>query len=301
MRTFHFWAHHAKFIVIDDKYGFTGSMDIHSNRYKRNWREFNIRINKETAQELTCLFFQLWKFYKERNGYVEYEHCPFQYIIHNLPQKKENNNKQLYRNNLNNVYEHFIINAKNFIYLEDQYFTSSLNIFGIKNQIASAIVRRISRSIVEEDTSFRCFIIINDHTSDNIWHLLFARPLRDATIRYIYKNLSRCFSSDEIEKRLFIGSHKDKYIHSKLLIIDRQCAFVSSANINDRSLISSRDVEMTIWIKNPKDIQNCLKHLYCFEKNKSEIKEIEKHSSAWMYFSCIFCCIPFQSCWHPWQ
>ena len=44
------------------------------------------------------------------------------------------------------------------------------------------------------------------------------------------------------------------YIHSKIMIIDDQIALIGSANINDRSMLGSRDSEIAVIIRDEKKI-----------------------------------------------
>lgn len=39
------------------------------------------------------------------------------------------------------------------------------------------------------------------------------------------------------------------YIHSKLMIVDDRVVLIGSANINDRSLLGSRDTELAVVIE----------------------------------------------------
>ena len=39
------------------------------------------------------------------------------------------------------------------------------------------------------------------------------------------------------------------YVHSKLMIVDDKIALIGSANINDRSMMGSRDSELAIVIE----------------------------------------------------
>ncbi len=42
------------------------------------------------------------------------------------------------------------------------------------------------------------------------------------------------------------------YVHSKLMIVDDRFMIIGSANINDRSLLGSRDSELAMVIEDPK-------------------------------------------------
>jgi len=105
-----------------------------------------------------------------------------------------------------------------------------------------------------------------------------------------FKNSSNMSSkSIEINNYLTVGAfhkweaksnrveHEAIYIHSKLLLADDEQCLIGSANINDRSLLGSRDSEVCIHIKSPKfckslrqRIWGCALGLSSYDKNASE-------------------------------
>lgn len=50
------------------------------------------------------------------------------------------------------------------------------------------------------------------------------------------------------------------YVHSKLMIVDDSKVIIGSANINDRSLLGSRDSEIAILIEDTEKIEITPKH-----------------------------------------
>ena len=42
------------------------------------------------------------------------------------------------------------------------------------------------------------------------------------------------------------------YVHSKMMIVDDKIALIGSANINDRSMMGSRDSELAVVVEDPK-------------------------------------------------
>jgi phospholipase D1/2 len=64
-------------------------------------------------------------------------------------------------NSIYQAYIHLIDNAKHYIYIENQYFISSLGGGGIENRIAEALFRRIHGAITHQPTPevFRVIII----------------------------------------------------------------------------------------------------------------------------------------------
>lgn len=48
------------------------------------------------------------------------------------------------------------------------------------------------------------------------------------------------------------------YIHSKLIIVDDRIALIGSANINDRSMMGSRDSELAVVVEDKKKVDSMM-------------------------------------------
>lgn len=174
---------------------------------------------------------------------------------------------------IHNAYCSLIEKAEHFIYIENQFFISGLS--GdeiIRNRVLEALYRRIIRAYNEK----RCFRVII------VIPLLpgFQGGVDDggaASVRAImhwqYRTISRGNSSilhnlfdligprvyDYISfyglrayGRLFDGgpvATSQVYVHSKIMIIDDCKTLIGSANINDRSLLGSRDSEINVLVE----------------------------------------------------
>ncbi|KAJ1385581.1 Pleckstrin-like proteiny domain [Sesbania bispinosa] len=183
---------------------------------------------------------------------------------------------------IHNAYCSLIENAKHFIYIENQFFISGLAKDDIiQNRVLEALYRRILQAH-KEQKDFRVIIVMP---------LLpgFQGGLDDggaATVRALthwqYRTISRERHSilHNLEAKLgpkmhdyisFYGlrSHgrlyKDGpmatsqvYVHSKLMIIDDRVAFIGSSNINDRSLLGSRDSEIGVLIEDKEYVDSLM-------------------------------------------
>jgi phospholipase D1/2 len=137
------------------------------------------------------------------------------------------------------------------------------------NRIALRIRKRIERAY-EEKQKFRVFIFIpllpgfEGEINDSI--------TLQIILKYTYKSISRNRGLSLIEKlyQLMQDKYEDYihffslrshglvndiprtelvYIHSKLMIVDDKICLIGSANINDRSMLGSRDSEIAIIMK----------------------------------------------------
>ncbi|XP_057957656.1 phospholipase D zeta 1 isoform X3 [Malania oleifera] len=174
---------------------------------------------------------------------------------------------------IHNAYCSLIAKAEHFVYIENQFFISGFSKDEIiRNRVLQALYERITRAY-NEKKCFRVIIVIP---------LLpgFQGGLDDggaASVRAImhwqYRTICRGHNSilqnlcehlgpktdDYISfyglrsyGRLFDGGPvvtSQVYVHSKMMIVDDRIVLIGSANINDRSLLGSRDSEIGVLIE----------------------------------------------------
>ena len=184
-------------------------------------------------------------------------------------------------NSILKAYYRLIENSKHYIFIENQFFVSksytkeeedseagknSISSI-VKNEIALRIRKRIERAYLNKE-KFRVYIFIP---------LLpgFAGDPDEGTIQIIlghtYAGICRNNGLSIIEELKSIMGDKWKnyigfyslrghdvlngvpvteliYIHSKLMIVDDESVIIGSANINDRSMLGSRDSEFCVLI-----------------------------------------------------
>ncbi|XP_058077635.1 phospholipase D zeta 1-like isoform X4 [Magnolia sinica] len=174
---------------------------------------------------------------------------------------------------IHNAYCSLIEKAEYFIYIENQFFISGISGDDIiRNRVLEALYSRILRA----DREKKCFRVII------VLPLLpgFQGGLDDsgaASVRAImhWQYRTICRGPNSILKNLYdlLGPKTDDYIsfyglrtfgrlhddgplatsqvyvHSKLMIIDDRIVLLGSANINDRSLLGSRDSEIGVVIE----------------------------------------------------
>ncbi|CAH9109126.1 unnamed protein product [Cuscuta europaea] len=174
---------------------------------------------------------------------------------------------------IHNAYCTLIEKAEHFIYIENQFFISGL--VGdeiIRNRVLEALCKRIMRAY-NEKKSFRVIIVIpllpgfqgglDDSGAASIraiMHWQYRAICRGNTS--ILHNLSDLIGPRVHDYISFYGlrSHgrlfdegpvvsSQVYVHSKIMIVDDHTALIGSANINDRSLLGSRDSEIGVVIE----------------------------------------------------
>ncbi|XP_072974720.1 phospholipase D zeta 1 isoform X1 [Typha angustifolia] len=174
---------------------------------------------------------------------------------------------------IHNAYCALIEKSEHFIYIENQFFISGLSGDDtIKNRVLEALYKRIVRA-EKEKKYFRVIIVIpllpgfqggiDDGGAASvraIMHWQYRTICKGPNS--ILQNLYDIMGPKAHEYISFYGLRtygrlcdagplvtNQVYVHSKLMIIDDCMALIGSANINDRSLLGSRDSEIGVLIE----------------------------------------------------
>ncbi|KAL6070882.1 Phospholipase [Balamuthia mandrillaris] len=159
-----------------------------------------------------------------------------------------------------------IKNAKHFIYIENQYFISSICRIRPKNRIAHALFERLCKAIREKE-AFKVIVVLPVYPAGD----LLSASTR-YIIKYVYKTVSRQGNSlleklqaafPDVNISHYVSFHslrnygalagkaitEQVYIHAKVMIVDDRLAIIGSANINDRSMRGTRDSEICVVVE----------------------------------------------------
>ncbi|XP_062197558.1 phospholipase D zeta 1-like isoform X2 [Phragmites australis] len=183
---------------------------------------------------------------------------------------------------IHNAYFSLIEKAEHFVYIENQFFISGLSGDDtIKNRVLEALYRRILRA-EKEKKCFRVIIVIpllpgfqggiDDGGAASvraIMHWQYRTICRGPNS--ILKNLYDVVGMKAHDYISFYGlrAHgrlgdggplvtNQIYLHSKLMIIDDRMTLIGSANINDRSLLGSRDSEIGMIIEDKEVVSSTM-------------------------------------------
>ncbi|KAI5018265.1 phospholipase D zeta 1 [Hordeum vulgare subsp. vulgare] len=180
---------------------------------------------------------------------------------------------------IHNAYFSLIEKAEHFVYIENQFFISGLSGDDtIKNRVLEALYRRILRA-EREKKRFKAIIVIpllpgfqggiDDGGAASvraIMHWQYRTICRgpNSILQNLYDVIGLkahdyiSFHGLRAHGRLTEGGPvvtSQIYVHSKLMIIDDRIALIGSANVNDRSLLGSRDSEIAVVIED-KEVVN---------------------------------------------
>lgn len=181
---------------------------------------------------------------------------------------------------MHSAYCSLIEKAEHFIYIENQFFISGLA--GdeiIRNRVLEALYRRIMRAY-NDKKCFRVIVVIpllpgfqggvDDGGAASvraIMHWQYRTICRGNNS--ILHNLSDLLGPKTHDYISFYGlraygklfddgpvASSQVYVHSKIMIVDDCIALIGSANINDRSLLGSRDSEIGVLIEDKEPVNS---------------------------------------------
>lgn len=178
-----------------------------------------------------------------------------------------------------------IKDAKNYIYIENQFFISSIDAHIPKNKIAKALFLRLRKAIINKE-QFHVYILLPIYPSGDL-----QSPATLYILKYVYRTLVRgrhsllwmlqrefdeSLISDYLSffclrnHTLFNGKPVTEqiYLHAKMMLVDDRVALVGSANFNDRSMRGTRDSEIAVVIEQTADLMESLMAGKPFKVNK---------------------------------
>lgn len=254
------------------------------------WRDVGAVIHGKAARDASRHFIQRWNFNKTMKS--KYKGPSFPFLLpksqttaeryHYMVPGCHSATVQVLRSvdnwsasctecSILNAYLHCISHAEHYVYIENQFFISSVDGKIVQNMIADAIVQRILWAHREGKT-FRVYIVIPllPGFEGNIE--MGGGNSIQAILHFTYSSISRgdsCIISRLKEEigdtwRQYLSvcglrTHGDMpdgslvteliYIHSKMLIVDDRQVIIGSANINDRSMLGKRDSELAIMVE----------------------------------------------------
>lgn len=166
-----------------------------------------------------------------------------------------------------NAYLTLIANAQHYIYIENQYFISSLAGAPVVNTIVEKLYEKLVEKIEAKDT-FRVIIVLPVHPEGGYKDDASTRFIMNFQLNTISKDngilskLQTKFPDVELEDyiqfcclRAFEKVPNENsydteqiYVHTKAMIVDDEYVLIGSANINDRSMCGNRDSEIACLV-----------------------------------------------------
>uniref|UniRef100_A0A8C7STQ7 Phospholipase n=1 Tax=Oncorhynchus mykiss TaxID=8022 RepID=A0A8C7STQ7_ONCMY len=169
-----------------------------------------------------------------------------------------------------NAYIHTIDNSEHYIYIENQFFISCADGKNVHNGIGDAIVKRILRAHRCGSTTYRVFVVVpllpgfEGDISEG------GGKAIQAILHFTYRSEPSLMVEDQWSEYITLcglRTHSQLsqslvteliYVHSKTLIADDRRYIIGSANINDRSMLGSRDSELAVLVEDEERIPSIM-------------------------------------------
>ncbi|XP_033955135.1 phospholipase D2 [Pseudochaenichthys georgianus] len=261
------------------------------------WRDLSAAVHGQAARDVARHFIQRWNFTKIFKNKYKDEFYPYllpkSHSTADSPSFTVPGSKKakvqvlrsadrwstgICENSILNAYIHTIENSEHYIYIENQFFISCADGKTVYNGIGDAIVKRILRAHSEQK-KYRVFVVVPLLPGFEGDIALGTGVAIRAILHFTYRTM--CRGEHSILSRLsevmdqwteyisFCGlrTHSQLceslvteliYIHSKFLIADDRCYIIGSANINDRSMLGSRDSEMAVFVEDEERVPSTM-------------------------------------------
>ncbi|XP_071757313.1 phospholipase D2 [Centroberyx gerrardi] len=261
------------------------------------WRDLSAAIHGRAARDVARHFIQRWNFTKifknkYKDDFYPYllpkSHCTADLLSFTVPGSKKAKVQVLRsadrwsagtcENSILNAYIHTIENSEHYVYIENQFFISCADGKSVHNGIGDAIVKRILRAHSEQK-KYRVFVVVpllpgfEGDISEGGGNAI------QAILHFTYRTM--CRGEHSILSRLSdvkdqwteyitlcgLRTHSQLsqslvteliYVHSKTLIADDRCYIIGSANINDRSMLGSRDSELAVFVEDEERVASTM-------------------------------------------
>ena len=172
------------------------------------------------------------------------------------------------------AYYELILDAKHFIYIENQFFISTSAGKPVINTISEALIQRISMAI-EQGEQFRVIVVLPllpafegsvDDPGATVLRVQLHWEYRTICRgkKSIYSKLRKLVDNPEEYISFYslrthcllsgVPTTEMIYVHSKLMIVDDTTVVIGSANINDRSMNGDRDAELCLFVRDSEEM-----------------------------------------------
>ncbi|KTD04801.1 phospholipase D-like domain-containing protein [Fluoribacter gormanii] len=246
-------SHHEKVIVIKGEEGliaFCGGMDINKNRFDAyhkdysNVHDVHCKVQGPAAYQILQKFKKRWHNHPSTKNVLlkgENETKPaeitfgdFQYgkVVGTYNDPNSNDRDR----SLNDAYFSIIANAKNYIYIEDQYLVNVDVAKQLNKKIQESTFIRLILAI--QDSQETTDILIPDRKRGEFWDALL-----DGTDKQVKDKVALVL----IDR---VNAPKENYhpaMHSKIIIVDDEIAIIGSANVNQRSFTHDSETSIVIF------------------------------------------------------
>uniref|UniRef100_A0A672R4I0 phospholipase D n=1 Tax=Sinocyclocheilus grahami TaxID=75366 RepID=A0A672R4I0_SINGR len=292
------WAHHEKMVAIDQSVAFVGGLDLAFGRWDdSDYRLSDVEPSQLEAalevqlypceDEVDLSYNALLWLGKDYSNFIKRDWTQLDQPFQGNPNKVTYDIFKVIVHLKNEVFSLSPLKTNNKLnkplslppLFQNQFFISCSDQKNVLNTIGDAIVKRILRAH-SEGKKYRVFVVIpllpgfEGDISQGGGNAIQA--ILHFTYRTINRGeqsiLSRLKEQMQDEWTQYISlcglrTHSELgqspvteliYVHSKALIADDRCYIIGSANINDRSMLGSRDSELAVLVEDEERVPSVM-------------------------------------------
>lgn len=219
------FRNHRKIIVIDGDIGFVGGLNIGDEYLGRSksfgfWRDTHLMAKGEAVRSLQLIFLQDW-YYSTNHSFLTDE-----YLSPSLPLEHKHGGVQMIAGGPDNewsvikdIFFSMITSAKESVWIASPYFIPDEDIFqALKVAALSGVDVRL--------------LVPQNPDKWIVWHA------------------SRSYFPDLLEAGVRIFAYKRGFLHSKIVIIDKELASIGTSNMDMRSFHLNFEVNAFLYKTN---------------------------------------------------
>eukprot|EP01105_Mastigella_eilhardi_P026461 TRINITY_DN7694_c0_g1_i1.p1 TRINITY_DN7694_c0_g1~~TRINITY_DN7694_c0_g1_i1.p1 ORF type:complete len:1090 (-),score=267.05 TRINITY_DN7694_c0_g1_i1:1301-4570(-) len=277
------------------------------NKPRLPWHDIHVQLEGSVAEDVVANFIQRWNFAISAYGGGKSASLPERYQFL-LPLGEDdprapllNDTERGFRHvacqmlrsicswsggvpateqSIYKAYMSLIKNSEHFIYIENQYFISSIEGTEPENHVVQALFNRLKQAIVNAE-DYVCVVVLPVYPAGDI---------KAMSTRYVTKKVmeticqggkslleklrpiaeQHCVSVEKYIQFYALRNHgvlpavgsagptaitEQVYVHTKALIVDDRKLIIGSANINDRSMCGNRDSEIAVVLEEAPESQ----------------------------------------------
>ncbi|AFN84088.1 phospholipase D [Encephalitozoon romaleae SJ-2008] len=256
--------------------------------FRMPWHDVQCKVVGDSAFDISQHFIERWNFIVSKDGETEKtkllvpnEEMLEEHVPVDGSEGRASTKTQVLRSvgrwsigydeaSISRGYSEMIQNSKRFIYIENQFFiTKCSSAPGFpENAVGKALVERIIKAD-RNGEEFKVYILLPLFPILDTGISVGPTPAMEI-IRIQEQSISRGEGSlyqvlkengvdpskyivlMSLKKACFDGLkvvHQQIYVHSKIIIVDGTSAIVGSANLNDRSMLGTRDTEIALLVE----------------------------------------------------
>ncbi len=231
-RDYHIGCYHEKFMVVDGVYGFCGGLEFtigytsaDPTHKSSNRHDVHASLEGPIVQQLETHFVQRWK--EEKPAAVDELPAPAAHYDTSktaMAVQLMITKSAASQYDIRDKYREVVSKAKQYIYIENQYFRDA--------DLTDALISQLN-----DEPDLRVIIVL-PLSPEEVKPGVTPDPLNDHAVFLQHREIVKLRAAAPTQVGIYSlmrTAKRDIYVHAKVMIIDDKWATIGSANINQRS------------------------------------------------------------------